>query len=134
MQARKHEFSVNGAHRGISEQYVRRSRPSPEMYRNQVFEHDRRALAEVGGGSYHSCGRMKSTDDGESFSEHGQAREQITPCCHAGLVRYPTTDDDAWDILLFSNPAWYYYRQPARWNLFFRSYLKQGFDVHPVVT
>jgi hypothetical protein len=32
---------------------------SPEMYRSQVFEHDRRALAEVGGGSYHSCGRWQ---------------------------------------------------------------------------
>gem|GEM_PF-385385 len=32
---------------------------SPEMYRDQVFVHDRAVLTAVGGGSYHSCGRWK---------------------------------------------------------------------------
>ena len=32
---------------------------SPEMYERQVFKHDRRVLSELGGGSYHSCGRWK---------------------------------------------------------------------------
>jgi sialidase-1 len=58
----------------------------------------------------------RSTDGGESFCEHGQVPEQITPGCHAGLTRYPAEYPDNPDILLFSNPAWFYYRQPPWWN------------------
>ena len=35
----------------------------------------------------------RSVDNGESFNEYGQHEEQVTPCCHAGLIRLSGTED-----------------------------------------
>ena len=57
----------------------------------------------------------RSSDYGESFDELGQHEEQVTTCCHVGLVRYSSTDDGGENVLLFSNP-----RGPSRSNLTIR--------------
>jgi sialidase-1 len=58
----------------------------------------------------------RSDEGGAGFHEHGMVQEQITPGCHVGLTRYPAPNASEADILPFSNPAWFYYRQPPWWN------------------
>ena len=82
------------------------------MDEKTAFEHETPETAYYNGLRWYA----RSDDHGDSCCEHGQVQEQITPGCHAGLTSYPTDGDDQPDILLFSNPAWFYYRQPPSWN------------------
>jgi sialidase-1 len=82
------------------------------MDEKSAFEHESPDTAYYNGHRWYA----RSSDYGDSFCEHGQVQEQITPGCHAGLTCYPTDGDDHPNILLFSNPAVFYYRQPPSWN------------------
>ena len=82
------------------------------MDEKRAFEHETPNTAYYNGLRWYA----RSSDYGDSFCEYGQVQEQITPGCHAGLTSYRPDGDNQPNILLFSNPAVFYYRQPPSWN------------------